>query len=94
MMHRRTIGYLKENIEETLREINRDRGTMIITENGEDKAVVMDITLYERIQEAIALLEMTARGQKDVEDGKTVPADLILSELDELIKADFPKPGE
>jgi PHD/YefM family antitoxin component YafN of YafNO toxin-antitoxin module len=62
---------------------------MIITQNGEAKAVIQDITEYERIQEALALLKMVAQGQKDYEEGKTIPADQVLGELDDMISRDF-----
>ena len=62
---------------------------MIIIQNGVAKAVIQDITEYERIQEALALLKMVAQGQKDYEDGNTIPADKVLKELDEMISKDF-----
>ncbi len=35
-------------------------------------------------------LQMIAQGQKDIEAGKTIPADKVLSELEEMIHKDFP----
>lgn len=84
------ISYFKAHAAEIIKELNRDHGTMIITQNGEAKAVIQDITEYERIQEALALLKMIAQGQRDVEEGKTIPADQVLSELDQMIEKDFP----
>ena len=84
------ISYFKAHAAEIIKELNRDHGTMIITQNGEAKAVIQDIEEYERIQEALALLKMIAQGQKDVEAGKTTPAAEVLSELDEMIQKDFP----
>lgn len=84
------ISYFKAHAAEIIKELNRDHGTMIITQNGEAKAVIQDIEEYERIQEALALLKMIAQGQKDVEAGKTIPADQVLSELEEMIHKDFP----
>lgn len=84
------ISYFKAHAAEIIKELNRDHGTMIITQNGEAKAVIQDIAEYERIQEALALLKMIAQGQKDVEEGKTISADAILTELDRMIQKDFP----
>ncbi len=84
------ISYFKAHAAEIIKELNRDHGTMIITQNGEAKAVIQDIEEYERIQEALALLKMIAQGQKDIEAGKTIPADKVLSELEEMIHKDFP----
>jgi hypothetical protein len=64
---------------------------MIITQNGEAKAVIQDIAEYERIQEALALLKMATQGQSDYENNKTIPADQVLKELEDEIARDFSK---
>ena len=81
------ISYFKAHAAEVIRELNEQHGTMIITQNGEATAVIQDIVEYERIQEALALLKMIAQGQKDFEEGKTIPARQMLEELDNLIPA-------
>ena len=83
------ISYFKAHAADVIRDLNEQHGTMIITQNGEAKAVIQDITEYERIQDALALLKMVAHGQKDHEEGKTIPADQVLRELDDIISKDF-----
>ena len=83
------ISYFKAHAADVISELNEQHGTMIITQNGEAKAVLQDIVEYERIQEALALLKMVAEGQKDYEAGKTIPADQMLKELDDMISEDF-----
>ncbi len=85
------ISYFKAHAADVIRELNEQHGTMIITQHGQAKAVIQDITEYERIQEALALLKMVAEGQKDYEEGKTIPADQMLKELDDVIAKDFGK---
>jgi prevent-host-death family protein len=85
------ISYFKAHAAEVIRELNEQHSVMIITQNGEAKAVLQDIAEYERVQEALALLKMVAQGQKDYEEGKTIPADRVLKELDDLISEDIPK---
>ena len=85
------ISYFKSHAAEVIRELNEQHSTMIITQNGEAKAVIQDITEYERVQEALAMLKMVAEGQKDYEEGKTIPADQVLNELNDLITKDFTK---
>ncbi len=85
------ISYFKAHAAEIIRELNEQHGTMIITQHGEAKAVIQDISEYERIQEAMALLKMVAQGQKDYEEGKTIPADQMLKELEDRIAKDFGK---
>jgi prevent-host-death family protein len=83
------ISYFKAHAADVIRDLNEQHGTMIITQNGEAKAVIQDINEYERIQEALALLKMVAQGQKDYEEGKTIPAEQVFKELDEMIAKDF-----
>ena len=83
------ISFLKAHAADVIKELNETHGTMIITQHGEAKAVLQDIDEYERIQEALALLKMIAQGQKDYEQGRTIPADQVLKELDDKIAQDF-----
>ena len=83
------ISFFKAHAAEVLRELNETHGTMILTQNGEAKAVIQDIEEYERIQEALALLNMVAKGQEAHENGNTFPADEVLKELDDKIARDF-----
>jgi prevent-host-death family protein len=83
------ISYFKAHAAEVIRELNEQHGTMIITQNGEAKAVIQDIAEYERVQEALAMLRMVAQGQSDYEKGKTIPADQVLKELADKIARDF-----
>ena len=85
------VSYFKNNMAAVIRKLNEHQGTMIITQNGEAKAVIQDIAEYERIQEALALLKMVTQGQSDYEKGKTIPADQVLKELDDKIARDFAK---
>ena len=85
------ISYFKAHAAEVIRELNKQHGTMIITQNGEAKAVIQDIAEYERVQEALAMLRMVAQGQSDYEKGKTIPADQVLKELADKIARDFAK---
>ena len=54
---------------------------MIITQNGEAKAVVQDIESYEQTQEAMALLKILALGSRQIEEGKVQPAADVIKRL-------------
>lgn len=84
------ISYFKANAANIIRRLNQEHTTMIITQNGEAKAVIQDIDEYERIQEAIALLKMVSDGQQDYRKGQTIPAGDVLKKLDSMIEKDFP----
>lgn len=72
------ISYLKANAAEVLQRLAEQREAMVITQNGEAKAVIQDVASYEETQETLALLKLLALGNQDVEAGRTRPlADVV-----------------
>ena len=67
------ISYLKSNTAKALREITEGGQAMVITQNGEAKAVLQDIATYEQTQESLALLKILAQSNKSVQEGRTKP---------------------
>ncbi len=67
------ISYLKANTAEVLDRLAERREPMLITQNGEAKAVIQDIASYEETQETLALLKILALGTREVEEGKVTP---------------------
>lgn len=68
------ISYLKANAAEVLDTLAKDRQPLIITQNGEARAVLQDLATYENTQETLALLKVLALGMQQVEAGETVSA--------------------
>jgi len=72
------ISYLKANAAEVLHELQEKRRPLIITQNGEAKAVIQDVASYEETQETLALLKILALGSQQVENGEVAPlADVV-----------------
>ena len=70
----KSISYLKANAAEIVRTLAEERSAMVITQNGEAKAVMQDVATYEQTQETLALLKILALGSRQVEEGKVIPA--------------------
>ena len=71
------ISYLKAHASEIVRDIGKT-DPMIITQNGEAKAVLQDIKSFEQTQETMALLKILALGARQIDEGKAHPvADVI-----------------
>lgn len=64
------ISYLKANAAEVLYQLAEDRQPMVITQNGEAKAVLQDVASFEATQETLALLKVLALGNHEIEKGK------------------------
>lgn len=62
------VSYFKAHASEILRELENSHKTMIITQNGEAKAVLQDIKLYEEMQESLSLLKILALSAKSKEE--------------------------
>lgn len=67
------ISYLKAHASEIIREMGHMKETMIITQNGEAKAVLLDIQQYEQMQNSLDLLKMLAQSSHSLKKGKTKP---------------------
>jgi prevent-host-death family protein len=75
------ISYLKANAAEVLSKIAESREPLVITQNGEAKAVLQDVASYEQTQETLALLKLMALGQQDIEAGRVRPAADVIARL-------------
>jgi prevent-host-death family protein len=79
----KSISYLKANAAEIVKELADRREPLVITQNGEAKAVMQDIASYEEAQETLALLKILALGNQQIEKGRVVPAAQVLRRLRE-----------
>ncbi|MBS9428118.1 MULTISPECIES: type II toxin-antitoxin system Phd/YefM family antitoxin [Photorhabdus] len=75
------ISYLKANAATVMTTLTESRSPMIITQNGEAKAVIQDIASYEQTQETIALLKILALGQQQVKAGEVTPVKEVVQRL-------------
>jgi len=75
------ISYLKAHTARIIRELRTRRGTMVITQNGQARAVVQDIDTYEQTQESLALLKLLAQSQRSVETGRHKPLKKAFADL-------------
>lgn len=75
------ISYLKANAAEVLAELTAGRRPLVITQNGEAKAVIQDVASYEETQETLALLKILALGNAEIEAGKVESVANVVARL-------------
>ena len=75
------ISYLKANAAEVLLQLAEQRQPMVITQNGEAKAVIQDVASFEASQETLALLKVLALGNQEIEQGKAQPVAAVVKRL-------------
>jgi prevent-host-death family protein len=75
------ISYLKANAAEVLAQLAEQREPLVITQNGEAKAVLQDVVSFEETQETLALLKILALGNEEVMGGKIKPVAEVAARL-------------
>ncbi len=58
-----------------VRSVAERRRTVLLTDNGAAKAVLMDVASYDRWRDTVALLKLIAQSEADVEAGRTLSQD-------------------
>ncbi|MDO9585350.1 MAG: type II toxin-antitoxin system Phd/YefM family antitoxin, partial [Syntrophales bacterium] len=64
------ITYLKSRAADLLKQINETHRPVIITQNGESKAVLQDPKSYENMRNAIGILKLISLGEEDIRAGR------------------------
>jgi len=63
---------IKRKATEIIAGLQRDQEPLVITENGREAAVLMDVTSFRMQERKLALLEGIIRGEQDLADGRVV----------------------
>lgn len=79
------ISWLKNNAKQLVETVAETGNPMVITQNGEAKAVVMNVKAYDQMQESLALLRMLADSSRDVEAGRLRDADAVFADIRTMI---------
>jgi prevent-host-death family protein len=69
-----------------LDQLQQDREPIVITQNGEARAVLMDVRTYEQSQETLALLQILAHGKKQIQSGQIVPLSEAIASVKKSLK--------
>jgi len=66
------VTTLKRRATELLSELEPNREPILITQHGVPSAYLVDVETYEALQQRMRLLEGIARGEKAIEEGRTI----------------------
>jgi len=75
------VSYIKSNASDAMDYVYKNKNPMIITKNGEAKAVLIDIETYQKTQDAFALLNIVKLAEDEIKAKKTRRASLVFSEI-------------
>lgn len=82
----RPISYLKSKSADLLKQVNDTHRPVIITQNGEPKAVLQDPESYENMRNAIGILKLISQGEEDIKKGKVISQDDVFNKLESKLK--------
>ena len=82
----KSISYLKSRAADLLSQINETHRPVIITQNGEPRAILQDPESYENMRNAIGLLKLISQGESDVRNGRVKPQDEVFKDIEKLLK--------
>ena len=78
------ISYIKTNAADMMNFVNDRKEPLIITQNGESRAVLIDVESYQEMKNAFTLLKIMQLSEKDVKAGKTKSASEVFGNLRRL----------
>jgi prevent-host-death family protein len=77
------ISYIKTNAADMMKYVNDNKNSIVITQHGEAKAVLMDIESYQTMKNAFTLLNIIQLSEKDIRSGNIKESDKVFKELKE-----------
>ena len=79
------ISYLKSKTAEVISTVNENRQSIIITQNGEAKAVIQDIKSYENLRNSLSLLKLIVQSEEDIRNNDVIPQDEMFKNLEKKL---------
>jgi len=80
------VTYLKARAADLLKQINETHRPVVITQNGEPRAVLQDPESYQNMRNAIGLLKLISLGEEDIKDGKARSQEEVFATIENILK--------
>ena len=84
----RPISYVKTHTAEILKQISEKNNPIVITQNGESKAVLMDVKHYQKIFDTLNLLKILSIGENDLKKGKIYSQDQLNKKVNKILEVE------
>jgi len=79
------VTYLKSRAADVLKHINETHRPMIITQNGEAKAVIQDPKSYENLQNSLNLLKLIVQSENDIDNNRVIEQEEMFDNLEQKL---------
>ncbi|MBN1832084.1 MAG: type II toxin-antitoxin system Phd/YefM family antitoxin [Deltaproteobacteria bacterium] len=80
------VTYLKSKAADLLKQINETHRPVIITQNGEPRAILQDPKSYENMRNAIGLLKLISQGEDEIRSGRSKSQQDVFENVGNLLK--------
>jgi prevent-host-death family protein len=80
------VTYLKAKAADLLKQINETHRPVIITQNGEPRAVLQDPKSYENMRNAIGILKLISQGERDIRSGRVKSQGDVFKDIEISLK--------
>ncbi len=77
----KSVTYLKSRAADLLNQINETHRPVIITQNGDARAVLQDPISYENMRNAIGILKLISQGEADIRNGKVKSQEDVFNDI-------------
>jgi prevent-host-death family protein len=81
----RPVSYLKSRAKDMLNQVNDTHRPIVITQNGEPRAVLQDTESYENMRNTIGILKLISLGEEDIRKGNLKSQDDVFADLEKLL---------
>jgi prevent-host-death family protein len=79
------VSYLKSHTADILKQINETHRPIVITQNGEPRAVVQDPDSYDNMRNAIGILKLISQGEEDIRQGRSRDQDEVFKDIESIL---------
>jgi prevent-host-death family protein len=80
------ISYIKTNAADILERVNETHHPMIITQNGEAKAVLLDTETYQSMINSMGILKVLSQSEDDIEKEKVEDEEHVFQRINKRIE--------
>ncbi len=81
----RSISYVKSHTAEVMRQVEEKNNPLVITQNGEARAVLMDVKQYQNIIDTINLLKILSIGENDIKNKRVYSQEQIQKKVKAIL---------
>jgi len=82
----KSITYLKSKTADLLKQINETHCPVIITQNGEPRAVLQDPISYENMRNVLGMLKIISIGEEEIKNNKVKTQREVFKNLEKILK--------